>query len=313
MKKLLTILMAFVSFFSLFYFSFNDITYADYNIEEMDNYSNNFWTSSNLNDYFDSYSKERMLPSPKISYTLATVFTPKKTSVEVMRITEWERYNATDINNDYDNRYPGATRLATATFRYNCHSYAWHSVSTTYNNYWMNDPSSYYRDGSFYESTAKVGNIICYYNSAGKNLHSGVIIGIDNTKTGVSAITVNSKWGAAGLYRHSADYCPYYDDNINIKYYEHVAHTYSNHYEYKDSTYHKCYCSCGSYILGRHYAASTNSIEDYEAQSSEEMNSVIGKPFSVCALCNGVLDPDKYYPVIGFNEYNNYGVNYEEI
>lgn len=35
-----------------------------------------------------------------------------------------------------------ATRRATPTVKYNCHSYAWYSQSTA-NKHWMNSPSKY--------------------------------------------------------------------------------------------------------------------------------------------------------------------------
>lgn len=305
MKKLIAIFTALMSLSAISYYcSFET---ANANTVEGEIYYSETVINSILNSHVTvlpkiDRSSDIFETSDGRTVMLKSVNTPKRSSVEVFVTLSMKNFDAAKINESIDNQYPNATRLASANYNYNCHSYAWYSASTTYNTYWMNDPSPYYSDGSFYESTAKVGNIVCYYNSRGQNLHSAVITSIDSNKSGLSAITVKSKWGSAGLYQHSVDYCPYYPISggsaVYVKFYEHESHTYNNHYTYKDSTCHKSFCSCGDYILGGHYMAATARVNKHELHESEDMHAVVGPLFSVCALCNGVLDPDKFYPSI---------------
>ena len=140
------------------------------------------------------------------------------------------------INITYTFSSLSATRLAPATAKYNCHSYAWYSQSEL-NTIWINDPSAFYSDGSYCEvSTPKVGDIICYFDDKGtattsddSNEHSGVVTavssGISNGLCGNSdLVTVTSKWGYGGLYSHNGYVCPYTSYNSTgkadyVKYY----------------------------------------------------------------------------------------------
>ncbi|MDR2888643.1 MAG: hypothetical protein LBV33_02250, partial [Lachnospiraceae bacterium] len=78
------------------------------------------------------------------------------------------------INNEYATSYPTAIRIAGPSNRYNCHSYAWHSTSTS-NNYWIDYPFSYINDGSYYlvSGTPRSGMKLHYYNGD----HSAISIG----------------------------------------------------------------------------------------------------------------------------------------
>lgn len=125
--------------------------------------------------------------------------------------------------NDYtDDMYSNATRLATATRMYNCHSYAWYNQDEAANQYWINDPSPYYLDYSYCNVLEpQAGDIVCYFDDNGTtdtsddiNLHSGVVTsvlnGTSNNECGNSdLIMVISKWGPAGLYLHNGYECPY--------------------------------------------------------------------------------------------------------
>lgn len=185
------------------------------------------------------------------------VYTPRGTAVSVYLITS-DYTNKEILNQDLQDSiaYPNAERLGSSTKHYNCHSYAWY-LSSTNNTYWMNDPSAYYTDGSYYEvSTAAAGDIICYYNASGLNLHSGKIVAVSSTSSDLSSITVQSKWGECGLYRHAADYCPYmpaYGGTTSyVKYYRHAAHTYNQECVYVNELYHTANCLCGDSILVNH-------------------------------------------------------------
>lgn len=137
-----------------------------------------------------------------------TVKTPKKSSVKVGKLKSGKELTSSEIRqckNYVSSNFPGATYIATPTKKYNCHSYAWYSQSTS-NGYWMNDPSKYMRDGSYKKDGYKVGNIIYY---AGE--HSGVV---SLVKVGYAGCYVKSKWGMHGLYNHFYNQCPYSTSNL---------------------------------------------------------------------------------------------------
>lgn len=141
---------------------------------------------------------------------VATVYTPNKTPVKV---TTEDYYG--DIHSLFDTvamlaDYPDVKVVANANNQYNCHSYAWYKQSTS-NKYWMNDPSAYWKDGSYSStSTKRAGERIVYFNnktSSGKKvnpIHSGIIYSING-----STVKVKSKWGRAPLVIHKKNYSPY--------------------------------------------------------------------------------------------------------
>lgn len=103
------------------------------------------------------------------------------------------------------------------TVTYNCHAYAWYeNVDDT--PCWINDPSIYLTDGS-YEVVDKlntaIGDRVIYcesYNSTYQGIqHSAVIESYTSPSASTRTLTLLSKWGAMGLYRHSVYTCPYYD------------------------------------------------------------------------------------------------------
>ena len=118
------------------------------------------------------------------------------------------------MDKEIQEAYPGITLVASASKKYNCHSYAWYS-QTTSNPYWMNDPSAYMRDGSYKAGGYKKNNKI-YYATLG-NEHSGVV---DQVKVGMAGCYVTSKWGQYGLIRHFYNYCPYYTSSTQISLWE---------------------------------------------------------------------------------------------
>lgn len=139
-----------------------------------------------------------------------TVKTPKNSSVTVGKLKSGKELTSSEITqgkNYVSSNYPGATYIATPTKKYNCHSYAWYSQSTS-NNYWMNDPSKYMSDSSYKKDGIKVGNIIYYTGE-----HSGVV---SNVKVGYTGCYVKSKWGMYGLYNHFYNQCPYSTSNLTF-------------------------------------------------------------------------------------------------
>ena len=223
--------------------------------------------SSLFLDYSISYKYEEMglFPNPDEEMIVTT---PNGSAVKVYKInTDLSSSKINEYNQVGDSLFPYATRISTATRKYNCHSYAWYSSSTS-NSYWMDDPSAYYKDGSYVEvTTPKSGDIICYFDDNGTpnnfsddiNIHSGIVLSYDSSisPNGVcgtsNQVVVRSKWGAYGLYEHNGDYCPYVskysDSSIDpaeyVKYYRrHPGHNYIDHY-----------CVCGAY----------SSVHDYHA------------------------------------------------
>lgn len=106
--------------------------------------------------------------------------------------TEDKKY----IRDDMADAHPTFSRVSDATKKYNCHSYAWYSVSTS-NILWINDPGPVYGNTNYYAkwiipmNTPVSGDKVLFFT--GSNLqHSAVL-------TGTS--TCISKLGQAGVYR----------------------------------------------------------------------------------------------------------------
>lgn len=143
----------------------------------------------------------KMLTNGEYPHTTATVKTPKGSSVAVKKYLEdLTAQEKAQQNAFFKNLYPNATYVSTSTNKYNCHSYAFYSQSTS-NIYWMPDPIKYITDGSYKRvgtSPTANGQKIVY----SANQHSGVV-------TNYSSNWITSKWGAGPLMRHSVYYSPY--------------------------------------------------------------------------------------------------------
>lgn len=156
-------------------------------------------------------------------YTNTNVRTPNGSQVPVMQNITWTdftnmmyqmtgvyyEYNASTaaaICDDYLESYPSAELLRASTPKYNCHSYAWYSTSST-NPYWMNDPSAYIEDESYTETDVARNVKVTYYDRTEDvpYVHSGIVSSVG----AANSITVKSKWGAFGLFSHDIDDCPY--------------------------------------------------------------------------------------------------------
>ncbi len=98
------------------------------------------------------------------------------------------------------------TDVSSNTSSYNCHSYAWHSTSTS-NKYWINNPSAYMTDGSYASGTARVGFKVFWSNSSYGTIHSGIVYSLSTSATNPTKVT--SKWGMCGVIRHNTNDCPY--------------------------------------------------------------------------------------------------------
>lgn len=136
-----------------------------------------------------------------------SITTPNGSFVNYAYLVTGE-FNPTEIINAnayMDTTYPNAIRQRSATGKYNCHSYAWYSTSTS-NNIWIGYNVYYISDGSY--SLVAMGNRL--------TIPSQAPIGskVDFSSDGHSAIKYSSsklisKWGDYGLYIHSPNHCPY--------------------------------------------------------------------------------------------------------
>jgi len=144
-----------------------------------------------------------------LSYTTTYVYTPNNSAVLAYyditpELTSAEKQDYLDY---VENTYPNATVLRDATQKYNCHSYAWYSTSSS-NKYWIDDPSEYWEDGSYdytgYRPGANSGNKMFYRYGD----HSAIMISYESHLR-YSGVLCKSKWGPGPLMEHKANYCPY--------------------------------------------------------------------------------------------------------
>lgn len=138
--------------------------------------------------------------------TSTTVSTPAGSFVSATYNKTWADHGTTyesalAKHERYHITYPSVTSLRTPAPAYNCHSYAFHSTSSS-NLYWIGSPAKYLNDGSYSSSTAAVGRIVVY-SVNGSYSHSAII----NSTSGGTVVT--SKWGCYGLYQHDLRDCPY--------------------------------------------------------------------------------------------------------
>lgn len=153
--------------------------------------------------------KTNSLITPK--YTVTTVYTPNGTPVTAYYGLTWTDHSITQnyaeyLRDQYLLTYPSSAVVGPVNPKYNCHSYAWHSASTS-NNYWIDDPTAYMTDGSYYSWIAVVGAKVFYDSSLGNHYdHSGIII---QEASYPNPSKVKSKWGWCALFTHYVDDCPY--------------------------------------------------------------------------------------------------------
>lgn len=138
----------------------------------------------------------------------STVYTPNSTAVTVI-VRTWELSSSeiSSLNSLATSEHPNATLLRSSTRKYNCHSYAWYSQSSS-NYRWMNDPSSYWEDDSYqgYCASPPYINSKVYYPCGD---HSAIVY---------SSTLFNSKWGPGPLMRHTPSDCPYTSSSLQYYY-----------------------------------------------------------------------------------------------
>ena len=161
------------------------------------------------------------------------LYTPRGTAVDasvtIGELTAGEQSAATAVKKKYSAL--GAVCLEEASLRYNCHSYAWVERDTELTSCWVDSVGAFIQDGSYVRiAEPEVGCIVVYYQTMSIDLvtihadgsetsesmiylrslsHSGVVTAVPTGSRQLSDITVESKWGRAGLFRHKGDVCPY--------------------------------------------------------------------------------------------------------
>lgn len=158
------------------------------------------------------YLRKTNISTSEARATYSYVYTLNGSSVQVINNLTWADHDLTAseasiIQQDFCDTYTNAIVIRDENPAYNCHSYAWYSTGST-NTKWMNDPSAYMEDGSYSSHiTPAAWDKIFWSNSNSIYDHSGIIYSIGG---GVqNPVTVTSKWGAFGLFRHRTNDCPY--------------------------------------------------------------------------------------------------------
>lgn len=109
----------------------------------------------------------------------------------------------------------GVTRVRKGSCVYNCHSYAWYDQSSE-NKYWIINPRKFWEDNSYqryylgnavtsiYEAGICNGDIVVY-GPENNSIHSAIFSGNSNLTSTHSLVTAQciSKWGSAGVFRHT--------------------------------------------------------------------------------------------------------------
>jgi len=141
------------------------------------------------------------------AYLIYTITTPSGNAVNYTYLVAGENVQAViDAGNSYvDNTYPLVNRIRSATGKYNCHSYAWYSTSSS-NNIWITSSLSYTSD-QYYTLIAYGTQAVIPTNAP---VGSKVVYPSDgHSAKKYSSTKLISKWGDWGLCIHTPGYCPY--------------------------------------------------------------------------------------------------------
>ena len=135
-----------------------------------------------------------------------TVYTPKGSHIQVYESTDPDYTVAQQqaMHSTFASTYNYSSYVSPASNRYNCHSYAWYSQSTS-NPYWMNTPycDAYINDGSYYQVPTAAANDRIHWHEGD---HTGIIVGVGPQ---AGNMTVISKYGFYGVYRAFIGDMPY--------------------------------------------------------------------------------------------------------
>lgn len=172
-----------------------------------------------INDDIASISKAITSSIARTRAGITYVYTPNNTPVAVYYGLTWADHDTTQAQAEaardyYLQTYPSTEVVGPVDPEYNCHSYAWYWASTS-NPYWMNNPSAYMTDGSYYSSYCFVNAKVFYDSSWGDQYdHSGIVI---EEASYPNPCVVKSKWGCCALFTHYVDDCPYANHNPSVR------------------------------------------------------------------------------------------------
>jgi len=158
-------------------------------------------------------------------YNNVTIYTPSNVAVGALQLVSGDLTSTQKTQSKnfwlscYNNRI---SYISEATYSYNCHAYAWYTTEGG-SNVWINDPE----DDDFWGDFGYVE--VVNQSSADKVSFGGPCYQYWTTCLGTSytnpcdhsAITTTttdyfiSKWGAAPLFRHHKDDCPYSTQDIH--------------------------------------------------------------------------------------------------
>ncbi|MEW6557838.1 MAG: Ig-like domain-containing protein [Elusimicrobiota bacterium] len=139
-------------------------------------------------------------------HIFTTVYTPNGTTVNAIIFTDKD-FDSSEIEywrNYVAIRYPNATIISDANNKYNCHSYAWYSQSTS-NKIWINSPEQqkYWQDGSYSKIATAIG-----IPSGVPNDVRVTYDGDDHSAIKYSDTHFISKWGQLPVVLHEPYDCP---------------------------------------------------------------------------------------------------------
>lgn len=162
--------------------------------------------ADDLLQYVDANQKLSLAP---FRFTPATLYTPNGSAVTAYKNSTWADNGTTyeaalAEHNQLLKVYPNAVAITIPNSKYNCHSYAWYSTSTM-NSYWIDNPSPYMRDGSYTSHLSPKRGDKAFWNNG---THSGIVYGVGSGTQ--NPVTITSKWGYKGVFRHASNDCPYY-------------------------------------------------------------------------------------------------------
>lgn len=141
--------------------------------------------------------------------------TPKGTRVFLSFKQDMSAVYKTKVKDYLAGVYPNAYFLGEATWKYNCHAYAWYFQNSSGMG-WMNSPAAYWQDGSYFRVLSPMASDKVYYSAQD---HSAILRSLPSADSPYSVAQVTSKWSQAGLYTHKAADCPYWTSSTDLKFY----------------------------------------------------------------------------------------------
>ena len=153
---------------------------------------------------------QRLMADPSYGHHSSYATTPKGSIVNTLFATrEFTSKEISDRDAAIKKNYPNATKVRSASSKYNCHSYAFHNTAVS-NDKWIETPGMYTTDGSWKKSASQTLDVNASKPLANR-LNQRVVWGAGLAHSGIviSSTQVQSKWGQNGLYKHAPNHSPY--------------------------------------------------------------------------------------------------------